>query len=127
VSEAKRDLTQKNSLILNQIPQRTAFSIFVRSPEPKMHRQANETAAGEIVIGRWSCGNRKQIEIGDRVFLIRLGVEPKGIVGSGWVIKPLYFDGHWDAKKHAEGKKGLFINCEWERILNPTIDVRIPR
>jgi 5-methylcytosine-specific restriction protein A len=94
-----------------------------RSPEPEMPRQANETAAGKTVIGRWSCGNTKQIEIGDRVFLIRLGVEPKGIVGSGWVVKPPYFDTHWDVQKQTEGKKGLFVMCEWERILNPTIDV----
>jgi 5-methylcytosine-specific restriction protein A len=70
-----------------------------------MPRQANETAAGKIVVGRWSCGNTKQIEIDDRVFLIRLGVEPKGIVGSGWVTKPPYFDEHWDAQKRAERKK----------------------
>lgn len=94
-----------------------------RSPEPEMPRQANATAAGKTVIGRWSCGNTKQIEIGDRVFLIRLGVEPKGIVGSGWVVKPPYFDTHWDVQKQADGKKGLFVMCEWERILNPTIDV----
>ncbi len=94
-----------------------------RSPEPEMPRQANETAAGKTVIGRWSCGNTKQIEVGDRVFLIRLGVEPKGIIGSGWVVKPPYFDTHWDVQKQAEGKQGLFVMCEWERILNPTIDV----
>ena len=94
-----------------------------RSPEPDMPRQANETAAGKIVLARWSCGNTKKIKIGYRVFLIRLGVEPKGIVGSGWVVKSSYWDEHWDAQKRAEGKKGLFIMCEWERILNPTIDL----
>ncbi len=94
-----------------------------RSPEPDMPRQANETAAGKIVLARWSCGNTKKIKIGYRVFLIRLGVEPKGIVGSGWVVKSSYWDKHWDAQKRTEGKKGLFIMCEWERILNPTIDL----
>jgi 5-methylcytosine-specific restriction protein A len=54
-----------------------------RSPEPDMPRQANETDAVKKVCARWSCGNTKQIETGDRGFLIRLGVEPKGIVGSG--------------------------------------------
>jgi 5-methylcytosine-specific restriction enzyme A len=47
--------------------------------------EADQTAAGTIVTGRWSCGNTKKIQKGDRVFLIRLGVEPKGIMGSGWV------------------------------------------
>jgi len=94
-----------------------------RSPEPEMPRLANQTAAGKTVLGRWSCGNTKQIKTGDRVFLIRLGVVPKGIVGSGWAAKPSYFDEHWDAQKRAEGKRGLFVICEWERVLNPTIDV----
>lgn len=34
----------------------------------------------------WSCGNRRNWPVGSRVFLIRLGVEPKGIVGSGWTV-----------------------------------------
>ena len=32
---------------------------------------------------RWSCRN-KSIKKGDRVFLIRLGEEPKGIIASGF-------------------------------------------
>lgn len=91
-----------------------------------MPKQANETAAGKVVVGRWSCGNTKQIGKGDRVFLIRLGKEPKGIVGSGWVFKPPYFDTHWDIQKQAEGREGLFVMCEWERILNPMFDVPLP-
>ena len=31
----------------------------------------------------WSTGNRKNLPIGSRFFLIRLGTEPKGIMGSG--------------------------------------------
>lgn len=34
--------------------------------------------------GRWSCGTRKNIPIGSRFFLIRLGENPKGIIGSGY-------------------------------------------
>lgn len=32
----------------------------------------------------WRSGNRRQLSPGSRAFLIRLGSEPKGIVGSGW-------------------------------------------
>lgn len=35
---------------------------------------------------RWSCGNTKRIVIGDLFFLMRLGVEPKGIIGCGYVL-----------------------------------------
>src|SRR5580700_4520288 len=88
-----------------------------RSPEPEMPKLANDTAAGKIVRGRWSCGNRKAIQKGDRVFLIRLGVEPKGIVGSGWILNPPEEDAHWEAKKAEHGDKALYVDCEWERIL----------
>ena len=40
----------------------------------------------------WSCGNRRNLPIGSRVFLIRLGVEPKGIVGSGWTVNEPFSD-----------------------------------
>ena len=33
----------------------------------------------------WSCGNTKRIAIGDMFFLMRLGVEPKGIIGCGYI------------------------------------------
>ena len=33
---------------------------------------------------RWSCGNAKSIKPGDRIFLIKVGTEPKGIIGSGF-------------------------------------------
>lgn len=40
----------------------------------------------------WSCGNRRYLPVGSRVFLIRLGVEPKGIVGSGWTVSEPFSD-----------------------------------
>lgn len=52
----------------------------------------------------WSCGNTKRIVIGDIFFLIRLGVEPKGIVGCGYISSPPYDLPHWDESKAAEGK-----------------------
>ena len=33
---------------------------------------------------RWSYGRTKKIKKGDRVFLIKLGPEPRGLIGSGW-------------------------------------------
>jgi 5-methylcytosine-specific restriction protein A len=93
-----------------------------RSPELEMPRIANETAAGKTVQGRWSSGNTKTIQRGDRVFLIRLGVEPKGIVGSGWIDAPPHEDVHWDSNKATQGLKGLFVMCDWERIIDTNVD-----
>ncbi|HCT99522.1 MAG TPA: hypothetical protein DF614_05530, partial [Methylococcaceae bacterium] len=33
---------------------------------------------------RWSCGKTKRINTGDLFFLMRLGIEPKGIIGCGY-------------------------------------------
>lgn len=53
----------------------------------------------EIV--RWSC-HSQQLKIGDTVYLVRLGLEPRGIVAKGTVCKESYLDQHWldsDQKK----------------------------
>jgi 5-methylcytosine-specific restriction protein A len=56
---------------------------------------------------RWSCGNTKRINIGDLFFLMRLGVEPKGIIGCGYVTSTPYLFIHWDEEKAKEGKETL--------------------
>jgi hypothetical protein len=40
--------------------------------------QVRATAEGRQIDDRWSCGNTKQIRVGDRLFLLRQGVEPRG-------------------------------------------------
>lgn len=65
----------------------------------------------------WSCGNRKDISTGDRAFLMRLGAEPKGIMGSGTVISDPTEAPHWDTQRAAEGKMQLRVEVVFE-ILN---------
>jgi 5-methylcytosine-specific restriction enzyme A len=55
----------------------------------------------------WSCGNTKRIEIGDIFLLMRLAVEPKGIIGCGYISSKPYPLPHWDAEKAKEGKEAL--------------------
>ena len=54
---------------------------------------------------RWSSGNTKQIPPGSRFFLIRLGLEPKGIIGSGVTLSAPDYGPHWDEDKAASGEK----------------------
>lgn len=54
---------------------------------------------------KWTCGVNKSIKAGDRVFLIKLGLEPKGIVASGIAITDVFEGTHWDDEKATEGKK----------------------
>jgi 5-methylcytosine-specific restriction protein A len=62
----------------------------------------------------WSCGRNKQITIGDRLFLIRQGKEPRGIVASGWAVSGFFEDDHWDQARQAEGQSALYI---WMRFI----------
>ncbi|RVU85947.1 HNH endonuclease [Leucothrix sargassi] len=59
---------------------------------------------GEDYDTSWSCGNTKRILTGDKFLLMRLGVEPKGIVGCGYVSSALYDLPHWDESKADNGK-----------------------
>jgi 5-methylcytosine-specific restriction enzyme A len=79
------------------------------------------TASGKIIKERWSCGVSKQIEIGSRAFLMRLGNEPRGIVASGWVRSEPYEGLHWDKQKAAIGIKTLYVECDWDCLLDEAL------
>lgn len=64
----------------------------------------------------WSCGRTKKIAIGDIFFLMRLGEEPKGIVGCGYVLSLPYALPHWDAKKAANGETALRTNLLFKAL-----------
>lgn len=64
----------------------------------------------------WSCANSKKIKKGDRIFLMRLGIEPMGIMGSGYAKSSYYVAPHWDG---TPGKTTHYINIEFDILLNP--------
>jgi 5-methylcytosine-specific restriction protein A len=71
---------------------------------------------------RWSCGVTKSIQPGDRFFLMRLGKEPKGIVGSGWIISKPFEDNHWDDALAESGGHALFVDIIFDSLLNADIE-----
>lgn len=87
--------------------------------------RANESAAGKVVYEPWSCSaNFKKIRKGDRAFLVKLGSKKSnGIIASGWIKSDPKSDLHWNPEKSALGEKTFFAECEWERLLNPDVDV----
>src|SRR5688572_2757066 len=61
----------------------------------------------------WSCGNRHHLPEGSRVFLIRLGDQPKGIVASGWCTR----------KSYRKGGRN-YIDLTWDVLsANPVVDL----
>lgn len=80
---------------------------------------AEQTEQGAKYATRWSCGNTKKIEPGDRLFLLKQGEPPRGIVASGRAASAPYPTAHWDAERAAKGEQTLFVNVEFDRILDP--------
>ena len=64
----------------------------------------------------WSCGNTKSIAVGDRIFLVKLGTEPKGVIGAGFATSKPFKGPHWSEDPY---KEALYINIDFEVLLNP--------
>jgi 5-methylcytosine-specific restriction protein A len=75
----------------------------------------------------WSCGNNKSIASGDRVFLLRQGEEPRGIVGAGFAVSEPYAEIHWREEKARVGKTTMYLKVRWEILLNPERESIFPR
>jgi 5-methylcytosine-specific restriction protein A len=64
----------------------------------------------------WSCGRTRRIERGDRVYLMRLGLDPKGIIGSGFVTQEPHEEEHWDQDRAAAGDGALFVEVGFDQL-----------
>ena len=64
----------------------------------------------------WSCGMNKSIKSNDRLFLIRLGKEPRGICASGYAISNVFQGEHWSGEPN---KISNYITIEYDIIINP--------
>ena len=85
--------------------------------------ELDETAVrvhmGGRVSDRWSCGRTTSIGVGDRVFILKQGAEPRGIMASGWVNTAVFQDLHWDESKGAQGQFTNYILFEYDALLDP--------
>jgi hypothetical protein len=71
----------------------TAF-LLIWSPKkwpwPELPDVMKRVAAGEAVTDVWGCGFSRSILPGDRVFIHRVTLEPKGVFASGYVTRAPY-------------------------------------
>ncbi|MFN7258445.1 MAG: HNH endonuclease [Cyclobacteriaceae bacterium] len=67
---------------------------------------------------RWSCRSHKSIRPGDRAFLVKLGTNPKGIIGAGFVLTEPFLAKHWSG----EDKLVPRVMLDFEVLLNPDKD-----
>ena len=89
------------------------MSAYLYTWNPKRWKWADQPEAicrigdGEQYDIYWSCGNTKKIVVGDIFFLIKLGVEPRGIIGCGYISSFPYPLSHWDEEKARQGLSAL--------------------
>lgn len=95
-------------------------------PWTNLAENAQQTRDGIAVSEAWSCGVTKRIEPGSRLFLLKQGKEPKGIMGSGRSTSGVYEGEHWNTSLAERGKTALFVEAEWEIILDPAIEPLLP-
>ena len=61
---------------------------------PEHFKDGGDAGVTPHTSNRWTC-HSQQPKLGDRVFLVRVGVEPRGIVASGIVSRESFEDADW--------------------------------
>jgi hypothetical protein len=87
------------------------------------HDQLRELAERGSFMEPWDTGASRRLKEGDRVFLIRQGVEPRGIIASGEVRGAPYQDEHWTA----DGRQANYVAIEWDQMFDPLVDIILLR
>lgn len=76
---------------------------------PELARDRRRLARRGLLDLEWSSGRAVNVEPGSRAFLVRLGVQPKGIFGSGTVMTAPVERTHWRADKAAQGRTTNYV------------------
>ena len=93
-------------------------------PTAEFERVLQSLEASGRAEDQWSCGKTKRITPGDRVFLLRQGAEPRGLVASEWVTSNPFPDKHWGASG-AFAPQALYVELTWDWLsATPVIDRR---
>ncbi|MDQ1611597.1 MAG: 5-methylcytosine-specific restriction enzyme [Pyrinomonadaceae bacterium] len=92
-----------------------------------LSKRIGEIKKNGFCLSDWSCGNNKSIARGDRLFLLRQGEEPRGIVGAGWAESEPFEEIHWREEKARAGRTTMYLNVRWETLLNPESESIFPR
>jgi 5-methylcytosine-specific restriction protein B len=109
--------TERKNYLFSWHPDKWKWESFA-SDRLKIH-------SGESVILSWRCAN-SEAKVGDRAYLLRTGVEPQGIIAAGNIVKEPYQDLHYEDTKAADGQEVNFVDIEFTKIVDPTLDPFIP-
>jgi 5-methylcytosine-specific restriction protein A len=92
-------------------------------PWPDRSENSRQTRERGSFQRPWSCGNTKRVFRGDRIFLLKQGAEPRGIIASGWAAsEEPFLDVHFTYPD----KQILYIMVDFERILDLATEAILP-
>lgn len=83
------------------------------------------TIGGEKADNRWRCSSSRPRE-GDRVFLIRTGSPPKGVVAVGKVTRAPFEAEHWEQTRADAGETTRFVDVAFDSVRDATSDQIVP-
>jgi 5-methylcytosine-specific restriction protein B len=81
--------------------------------QQNFYRLIEKTKKGEVEEQSWTCSN-SNVEIGDRVFLVKTGTMPRGIVASGYATTGSYEAPHYDPEKQKMGSMAKYITVDFD-------------
>lgn len=84
-----------------------------------------KTRGGESVTHSWRCASISPRE-GDHVYLVRTGVDPRGIVAFGTVARTSYEAPHYEASRAEAGETSRFIDADFSDVRDPKEDPVLP-
>lgn len=75
------------------------------------------TKAGNCYKESWTCHSKKP-SIGDEFFLLKTGIQPRGIIGHGHIARESYDAPHYNAERASKGEVTNHIDASFDRLLN---------
>ena len=67
-------------------------------------------------LSQWTCKSYKSVKEGDRAFLIRLGVPPKGIIGAGLVFSQPFRKRHYNSERAEQGDEVYSVSILFDLL-----------
>ncbi|MEO6941014.1 MAG: HNH endonuclease signature motif containing protein [Candidatus Kapaibacterium sp.] len=79
----------------------------------ELPERIQQIASNVSIEDRWSAGTTTKPKSGDSFYLIRLGLDPKGILGSGVILSNVYKDTHWDGS----GREAKYVKVRFDKLV----------
>jgi 5-methylcytosine-specific restriction protein A len=83
-----------------------------------MHADIQRCQSDGYLDDRWSCGRNKQLQPGDRIFLLRQGQEPRGLIASGIATSSVFVDQHWGGDDTTRSPIARYVNIRFDVLLD---------